>query len=270
MPEWDDNFEQAGVEALAPAPPKRPIALWIAAAALIVAAVGAVLYVRSRPAPDQTADAKPAPVARPAAPAAAAEAPINLPPLDQTDAIVRELLRKLSSHPQVAAWLTTEGLVRNFTVVVTNVAEGKAPSRLIRPLKPTRPFAVINVAGDVQIDPKSYERYTGLAEAVASIDPAGAARLYTILKPRITEASAELGNTEPFDVILKRASRQLIDTPIPDGPVRVKETGATGYRFTDDSLEALTGAQRQLLRMGPDNGRAVQAKLRAVLDSLPR
>src|SRR3954470_16913747 len=32
---------------------------------------------------------------------------IDLPPLDQTDTIVRDLVTRLSSHPKVAAWLAT-------------------------------------------------------------------------------------------------------------------------------------------------------------------
>jgi len=34
------------------------------------------------------------------------------------------------------------------------------------------------------------------------------------------------------------------------------------YVYADESLESLSGAQRQLLRMGPDNVLLIKAKLR--------
>ena len=266
---WDDSFEQTGVETETPFPPKRAAGPWMAAAvaAAVVAGLAGYLYFRGdSTAEDAAAAAKPAAVAKPAAPAGSA--PVDLPPLDQSDAFVRDLVGKLSSHPQVAAWLTTEGLIRNFVVVVTNLAEGKTPARQLRPLKPLGSFTVVGAGAAMQVDPRSYERYTRLTEAVQSIDPAGAARLYALLKPRLEEASADLGNTEPFDRVLRKAIQPIIDTPIPSGLARVNETGATGYRYVDDSVEELTAAQKLLLRMGPDNARIVQQKLRAISQAL--
>ena len=100
------------------------------------------------------------------------------------------------------------------------------------------------------------------------MDAAGIARLYTVLKPRIEEASAELGNPEPFDRTLERAIVLLLDTPIPAGPIRVEPQGATAYRYDSELFEALKPAQKQLLRMGPEHARAVQAKLRAIAHEL--
>lgn len=45
-----------------------------------------------------------------------------------------------------------------------------------------------------------------------------------------------------------------------DGDVQLEEKIIT-YSFADERLEALSGAQRQLLRMGPDNARTVQETL---------
>jgi hypothetical protein len=143
---------------------------------LVAAAAVAGYIVFGRRAP-QVASA-PAPV-RPAETSKALggeAAPIVLPPLDQSDAVVADLVRKLSSHPQVAAWLTTEGFIRNFTVVVLNISEGKTPARSL----PDRdqacaPFRIVDRDRTTYIDAQSYERYAPLAEAVASIDAQGSA-----------------------------------------------------------------------------------------------
>jgi hypothetical protein len=210
--------------------------------------------------------------AAPAAPAADRELPplggepaaIAVPPLDESDPVVRELVRQLSKHPHIAAWLTTDGLVRNFTVVVANIAEGTTPAVHLRVLRPREPFRVVEEDGDLHADPRSYQRYTPLADAVGSVDPAGAAKLYATLKGRIEEAYRELGYLDtPFDRTLERALVTLLATPIGGGDEALEPRGI-GYGYRDARLEALSAAQKQLRRMGPRNARTVQAKLRDV------
>lgn len=251
----------------APAPRAGPPVLWLAVVGLIAAGAVAAYMVmgerRTPASPERTpvVTEVPPPEARPLG---ADPTPIVLPPLDESDGVVRELVRQLSSHPQVAAWLTTDGLVRNFTVVVSNVGDGSAPAAHLRTLRPSAPFRTMERGDDLVIDPRSYERYNGLAAATASIDAAGAARLYATLKPRIEEASRELGSPdETFDRTLERAIVSLLATPIPDGPIRVEPKGI-GYGYVDERLEQLTAAQKQLLRLGPENARTVQSSLRRI------
>jgi len=244
-------------------PPRRSTGWWVLAAVLIAAAAVAAYFVFGHRPP------APAPVSERARPAQPADhplggdaAPIVLPPLNETDALVRELVKKISSHPRVAAWLATDDLIRSFTTAATNVAEGKTPARQLPMLRPSSGFRVLERGGDLVIDPRSYERYDALAAAAASMDAEGSARLYATLKPRIEEAARELG-VSPFDRTLERTIVLLLSTPVVDGPIRVEPRGI-GYGFADPKLEALTGGQKQLLRMGPRNQRVVQTSLRAV------
>jgi hypothetical protein len=189
---------------------------------------------------------------------------IELPPLGESDALVRLLVGRLSSHPAVAAWLTSDGLIRNATVVVQNVAAGGTPARHLRHVGPQAGFAVRTEDGETLVDPRSHERYNWMADAVASIDAAGAAQLYSTLRPRVEEAYAELGSTDaPFDATLERAIVVLLETPMVEGDVRLVTRGAL-YAYADARLEALSPAQKQLVRTGPRNTRLMQAKLRDI------
>jgi hypothetical protein len=192
---------------------------------------------------------------------------IPLPPLADTDALVRTLVGKLSSHPRVAAWLTTDQLIRNFTVSVINVADGRTPSRHLRAIRPSGTFAVTNEGGVLVVDPASYRRYDDYADAVAALDAEGIARLYVTLGPRIEEASSELGQPGGFDPVLERAILELLKTPVVEGRVALTPKGL-GYEYADASLQSLSAAQRQLLRMGPRNVQIVQAKLREIAPHL--
>jgi len=269
MPDsWDHELLRTE-EPPEPSSPRRQAGLWIIAALLVVAAIVATYVVfgrRSTPERTTTA-APPSPVKapQPVQPLGGDAMSIVVPPLDETDALVRTLVKQLSSHPQVAAWLVTEGRIRNFTAVVANIAEGKTPAALLRTLRPSSPFRVVKRGDDLYLDPRTYDRYAGLADAVASIDPAGGARLYATLKPRIEEAHRELGHLDaPFDRTLERAIVLLLKTPpVEEDPVRVEPRGIV-YGFADEDFEDLTAAQKQLLRMGPRHARVVQRALRAI------
>jgi hypothetical protein len=250
------------------APTRHPSSLapWIALALLVVA-VGAAVYVAfgRRPLPAETARSV---VTPPAAavpqPLGGAPEPVDLPALDESDALVRTLVRTLSEHPAVVAWLATPDLIRNFTVATANIAEGATPAKHLSRLRPAAGFRVLDSSGNLLTNPESYARYAPVADAVGSIDPAGAARLYGTLKPRIEQAYRELGvPDQSFDRCLERAIVLLLRTPILDAPIRLEPKGI-GYAYADDQLESLTSAQKQLLRMGPRNVRIIERKLREI------
>lgn len=249
-------------------PPRRPFGLWLVLAALVttIAIAGYIAFGgRQTSAPVTMEPERGEAPQQPVQPLGGNAASIVLPPLDQTDPLARELMKQITSHPRVAAWLATQGLIRNFVVVVSIIAEGRTPAGQLRALRPSADFRVVERGGELYIDPHSYERYEGLAAATASVDPAGAAGLYATLKPRIEEAYRDLGVPDtPFDRTLERAIVLLLKTPTVDEPVRAEPQGGFGYGFATPDVEALTAAQKQLLRMGPRNVRTVQSSLREI------
>ncbi len=248
-----------------PEPARRttgPFPLIAIVAVIVALFAGGFWLLRRTPAPASAPAAETQPVDAPAAssPLGGNPFPADVPALDLTDAFVRTWLPKLSSHPRVAAWLTTDGLIRNFVTVVSNIAEGKTPAGRVPVLKPSGTFQVVERGGRLFVDPRSYERYNELAAAFASVDAAGSAQLYATLKPRLQEASAELG-APSIDATLEQALVALLKTPITDQPLAVEPAGI-GYRYVDPGLDRLNGAQQHLLRMGPANARLVKRQLR--------
>jgi hypothetical protein len=237
-------------------------ALLVAAALIIVATAGYFVVNRrsspaNAPAPSTTA----APQTE--KPLADDAEYITLPPLDDSDALVRQRVGVLSSHPLVSAWLAGTGLIRNFVVVIDNISHGVTPSGHLRVLRPAGPFRVVMRGTDTVIDPRNYDRYSRIVGAATSIDPRAAARTYGTFKPLLQTAYDDLGNQEPIDRALERAIVALLKVPAVDGDVRVRLAGeGIGYEFEDPKLEALTGAQKQLLRMGANNVRTIQQQLR--------
>lgn len=248
-----------------PAPSNRT--RWIIVVVVLIAiAAGVGYFVLRRGAPQEPSEpAKAAPVAAPEQKGTALTGDnIDLPPLPQTDPLVRELVSRLSSHPTVLAWLATKGLIANFAVVTHNISEGRTPVAHLKGLGPKAPFRTRGKGETAFVDSRSYDRYNGYGDAIGALDATGTARLYLTLKPRINEAYADLGYPGgDFDRVLERAIGELLEVPVIEGEVPLK-LKVVSYAYTDEKLESLSPPQKHLLRMGPRNVRAIQAKLREI------
>jgi DUF3014 family protein len=248
------------------------IALLVSFVLAIPAGIGFLAYRMLNRAPTPPAALPPTRAAQTPAEAPATTPPAAsrtpLPALDASDSFVRELVEALSANPSWATWLATEGLVRRFAVVVDNVAEGIAPTKHVGMVTPKGKFAVVERGKTTLVDPKSYDRYALVAEVVASLDAAGCAKAYRELKPLVQQAYRDLGYPDrDFDATLARAIDRLLATPAPTGDVELRPT-VKSYRYADPALESLTPAQKQFLRMGPDNVKKVQQKLRELREQL--
>lgn len=237
----------------------------VAISALFLGALGGWWWMRS---PEPARAATPAAVTGTdvaIAPASAAER--ALPPVGQMDTFLRAMIGALSSHPQMARWLSTDDLIRQMADAVDKVSRGQAPRVAV--LRPANDFNVIGSRSDMRIDPASYKRYDALAAAVNSLHPAAVVDAYRTIQPRLDEAYRALGRSEnTVDEALKIALQLLLATPDVRDPLRVVHGKGATYAFADPKLEALAPVQKQLLRMGPENARAIRTRLREISDQL--
>ncbi len=245
-------------------PSSRAPAVLLAAAA-VAAAILAVTWIRQR------AGLPPAPppeVARVVAGGVGgAETPSGTVPVVEPDR-VRSLLESVSASALFRRALAEGDLVRRWTVVTDNLAEGVSPRAQLGFLAPGRPFSVVNRRGKHVIAPESYGRYDEFADAVASVDARAVASVYRELHPVLEAAYRALGYpTASLDGVTARALHRLEAAPTRDGAVVVRREGRA-FLFADDRLEDLGAVEKQLLRMGPRNTRLLQAKAREILDAL--
>ncbi len=279
MPDFDDlDLDKTQPEEMEPDGPPPELAElegsgWglragIAAGLLLIAgALGAVLMLVFRhPAPKPTPP--PSTLSSVLRPSAAPSVPV--PPLEGSDGFVRDLAKGLSSHPQLAVWLAAKELVRTLAAVVDNVAAGNSPSPHLAFLAPKQPFAVIGKRGRTVIDLRSYARWNTFAEGVGAIDSAECARVFGLTEPLFEAAWRELGHPEPFRKGVAQAAAALLAVPVVEAEVPVTQVvrAVPVYEYADPNLEALTPAQKQLLRMGPANVARIQGKVREVAAAL--
>jgi hypothetical protein len=262
---------------------RRRIGTWLGVLAVVLAGLGgAAWWLLGRPGPVQDRPAAPIPTlppttARPTVPPeppapAPKETPPEtaqpLPPLAESDGLVRSLAGGLSPHASLADWLSKGGNIERFVAAVDAVASGETPRPLLLFLAPGGSFRVVERDGQVFLDPKSYERWDGVAEVVATIDAPRAVEVYRTLRPLCETAYRDLGHPDGrFDDAVAHALRVLLATPNLEGDVELAPRVVT-YAFADPKLEGLSPVQKQLLRMGPRNVRLVQTELRALAAAL--
>ena len=240
----------------------RSIALIAGGLLIVVAAVGGWWYYSRKPAPvsssQKVVTGTDAPIVTRTPPAA------DLPPLNQMDAMVRSLFGALSSRPELVKWLATDNLLNQTALAIDFASRGRSPAKDFKVIAPVGAFTVSRQGGRRAIDPASYKRYDGLVTTLTSMDASAVARIYKTVKPRLNEAYQKNGHPESdIDAALGRALDILLDTPELKDPIPLREGEGARWAFENPKVESLEPAQKQLLRMGPDNVNKILVWLRA-------
>lgn len=188
--------------------------------------------------------------------------------LDTSDIAVKTAIVVLANNPEVAQLIVNEDLLRRFVVFTNNLAEKELATNFHLLNAPEKTFRTYQQAGKEWIDGASFKRYTPYAQAFDAMPVDRLIRLYQLYKPAISGHYAEIGYPdEDFDLTLESAIDHLLDTPEIPIPVEVFSESVM-YQYTDDRIENLSAAQKQLLRTGPENMRLIKAKLREVKQAI--
>ena len=247
------------------------IGIGLAVIAIIVASLGIYYHFYGRPA-EKPFSSEPPAVKLTSPPdgkgVSEKEVPyIYIPPLQESDEWFRKRIKDFWTYPKLAEWLKAKDLIRRITAAVDNIADGLSPRPHLRFLAPGKGFSVVK-REKLYLNPQSYRRYDLVADAFASLDANGAVRIFRELKSLFQDAYRELGYpNEDFQDTLIRAIKELLGTPIVEGDI-VLEQAVVTYQMADEDLENLSDAQKHLLRMGPQNTRKIQNKLREMAVAL--
>ena len=185
-----------------------------------------------------------------------------LPTLNDSDPVV---VAKLDEYLGDAAMslVLNDDVIRRGVVFIDNLAKGKVATKHTPVAKLEEGFRV-NEGDILTIDPNSYERYTPYVKVLTSMSAAQAVRLYEEYKPLINSAYTEIGyGDDEFTQTLEDAIDLLLDTPEPKGSLPLLRDSVT-YQYAFSEWEQLPAAQKQLLRMGPENMKKVKAALRNI------
>ena len=240
------------------------------AALILVLAVGGVYYLRSRNQPLPAAPSAPTAVApttsepgiaHPLPPAGGNAAAAPLPDLADSDAPLRDALGQISSEDAVKDFLVPQDLIRKIVVTIDNLPRQKIAVDK-RPANPAAGSFLAN--GDelhATLDQRNFERYKPLVAVVNHLDAKQLGALYIHYYPLFQQSYQNLGYPNGyFNDRLVEVIDNLLATPEPKGPIELVRPNVM-YTYADPALEGRSAGQKLLIRMGPENAKAIKAKL---------
>jgi len=193
-----------------------------------------------------------------------------LPELQNSDAEFKQDVLAISGSAQLKRGLFKEQIINKTISSVNDMAQGmRPPAKVLRELTHPSAFLVIQRGDKLYISPKSYQRYDQLAQAINEIDNQAAIALYKKYLPLFQVVFSEFSYPKDYKVldIFKAAVGKIIQAPIITGRIEVIRP-AVYYKFADPKLEKLSALDKQMLRMGPNNTRLIQNKLREIVQEL--
>ena len=203
---------------------------------------------------------------------AMAEAPVEppppLPPLAESDDIVRAQMSAAGVGGELAPLEQQQNLVQQGAALIDGLSRGVVLRKLL-PLDPPKgAFTAVEEGDQMYMNPAGYNRYDGYVETIASLDTSTMVDSFHSLRPLYEEAYGQLGlNPDDFDNALIRALDRVLATPEIEEPIALTRKSVM-YKYADPQLEQLTPMQKQLLRMGPDNIRRIKEQARALREGL--
>lgn len=192
-----------------------------------------------------------------------------LPLLDDSDQLIRDGAVSLTRHEGINGWLSPNELVRKIVTFTDSIANGNVAREPVRVLAPKGKFSAKAINDKVfEIERSSYQRYNLVTNILVSIDTKRAVEFYVLLRPLFQQAYDELGYPQgKFEDVVFKAIGRLLETPAIDEPIRVVQP-VVMFEFEDVRLEALSPVQKQMIRMGPQNTRAIKRKLSEIAAEL--
>ncbi len=243
--------------------PRRTTAMVFGVAALATALLGGAWWIQ------RTQPTAPAQVPRTVDQGTGGTVSAAAPSMEEGAALLAATPVNAEHAAAMAKLLARDGMLTTLVAAVAMVADGESPAPVLAFLEVPGRFTVVEQPARSTpaqeprafVDPKSHARFNGLTALFTSVGAQDAGARYRLLRPYLQAAYDVIApRGARFDDALARGIQRLTAVKLQAEPVEL-ERHALVYRYKDPALEALTPAEKQLLRMGPHNGRIIQEHL---------
>lgn len=190
--------------------------------------------------------------------------PLVLPKLEDSDVFFKQEMSLVSIN--LLKWFEADGVIKKYMVIINDLSQNeltyKHSSFLQRPNK-------MKVGKDSQglyLTENSYQRFDGVANAIAAIDSRQAVKFYFMFKPLFEQVYKGFSYPEDYklDDIFLKAAASVIAAPTINDRISLTQH-LIRYKFTNKKLESLDDVKKQMIRMGPKNTQKIQAKFRQLV-----
>jgi hypothetical protein len=174
-----------------------------------------------------------------------------------------------SVSESLVGWFKTKGMVKKFIVLVNDFSQKQIPFKHRAFIKPPGKIKVLKDAKGLYLAKESYKRFDFLVDAITAINLQKSVDLYTVFKPLFEKVYQQFSYPTQYklDDIFLKAAANVIEAPvIKDRIYLLKHT--VSYKFVKKEYEALSDVEKLMIRMGPENTKKIQAKLRKLVESI--
>lgn len=226
------------------------------------------------PPPVQTPDAAPAaqtppPVQHPIDTDVAADASVPSKLADSDDAAWQELV-KLVGGEQALNTVLRGRLISRVVTMVDNLTEQRVTQRSLALKETPGDLVLIDTAdGGKAIGADNAKRYAPYVQAFTSVKASTLVAAYKRFYPLFQKAYVELGYPNRyFNDRLVQVVDHLLKAPEPQSELAVTRDDVGRWHFVDPELEQLSIGQKALVRLAPEQEKAVKQQLRAIREAL--
>jgi hypothetical protein len=186
-----------------------------------------------------------------------------LPPLDDSDDVLRQDLYKLASRKTLESQLILNRIIRRFVVTVDNLPRKHLLNRKHRSNQSVRGRLIVDQdSNGFYLSNENYARYEPFIDLLDALDTEQVIALYLRYYPLIQAAYEDTGYPSAyFNDRLIEVIDHLLEAPDIGGRVSLVRPHVL-YLYADPELEALSAGQKVFIRIGPRNAARVKAKLR--------
>ena len=196
-----------------------------------------------------------------------------LPSFDKANDFISQQLglenwQTLNINPQNLPALKKDFLLQRSVAFLDGLAKGALLYKLMPFARPRQAFIADKQGQTLSMGTANFSRYDAFTQGIVAIDSQQAAAFFHWTRPLLETAYSELGYPgENLGGGLIAAIDTLLATPIIEGPIALKRESVL-YQYADPRIEALPGAQKQLIRMGTKNGTLLKSWLRELRSAL--
>jgi len=192
---------------------------------------------------------------------------IILPALEQSDDVFRRELSLVSAN--LSRWFGGSDVIKKYLVIVNDLSQKQILFKHRIFLKTPGKIVVGEDKQGLYLSEDSYQRYNIFVNAITAIDADKGLQLFLAFKPLFEQVYKEFAYPSDYqlqDLFLKAAAN-VIEAPIINGRIDLVQHSVR-YKFSDKKLESLSDVEKQMIRMGPENTKKIQAKLRELVQLL--
>lgn len=194
-----------------------------------------------------------------------------LPALGDSDGGAWDALAQAAGTAPGLDLLLRDRLIPRLVVMIDNLTLPSLSQRAMA-IKPVPgKLAVEQADTATTIAASNAQRYAPYVQAFTQADPTTLVRAYKRFYPLFQQAYVDLGYTNGyFNDRLVAVIDHLLQAPEPAQPPALELDAKGRYRYVDPVLEGLSVGQKALVRLGPEQERAVKVQLKAMRAALTR